>query len=62
MDETKRTNFGVSFPNSGLSPEQELELKEALKSAVVAVLTEQIKSQVNVQQKVNDWAEDRATK
>jgi len=39
MDKPKVTEFKVSFENPGLTPEQERKLKEALRSAVVAVLT-----------------------
>ncbi|SPE34046.1 hypothetical protein SBA6_320009 [Candidatus Sulfopaludibacter sp. SbA6] len=61
MDETKRTAFRISFPDPGLTPEQEQELTDALKSAVVAVLMERIRGQVNIQPKINDQSDDRAT-
>ncbi len=62
MDGIKTAKFKVSFPDPGLTPEQQQQLTDALKSAVVSVLTERIRGQVNVQPKVNDWSEDRATK
>jgi hypothetical protein len=52
MDETKRTNLAVSFPDVQLTPEQELKLKNALKSAVVTILPKLKEGQVNVEYKV----------
>ncbi len=57
MAKTKRRKLAVSFPHQGLTDEQELELKKALKSAVVTFLPKLTEDQVNVQYKDNDWTE-----
>jgi hypothetical protein len=57
MDETNKIGFLVAFPDEGLTLKQKRELKNALKSAVVSVLTDRLRNQINVQPKVNDWAD-----
>jgi hypothetical protein len=57
MDETKRIKAAVSFPNVQLTAEQELELKKALKSAVVTVLPKLKEGQVSVEYKENEATE-----
>jgi hypothetical protein len=57
MDEKKRMKWAVSFPDLKLTAEQELELKRALKSAVVTVLPKLAEGRVQVQPKENDWLE-----
>jgi hypothetical protein len=59
MEETKSTKLRITFPHAELTGEQELELKKALRSAVVSVLPDMLKDQVNIQPKVNGWADDR---
>ena len=54
MDETKRMNLAVSLHDVRLTAEQELKLKNALKSAVVTILPKLTQGQVNVEYKVND--------
>jgi hypothetical protein len=54
MDEKNRIGFLVTLPGEGLTPEQRSELKNALESTVVSVLTERLSGQINVQPKIND--------
>jgi len=54
----KKAGLQINFPDAGLSAEQERELRDALKSVVVAVISGRTKGQVNVQPKVPDGPDD----
>jgi hypothetical protein len=57
MDEPKGMKLRISIPKPGLTPEQELKLKNALKSAVVTILPKMAEGQVHVEYKQNEWTE-----
>ena len=59
MNEEKRIGFRITFPNPGLTPEQERELEEAFKSTVAAVLMGRIRGQTKVITVQNDIEDDR---
>ncbi len=52
--EIGNTAYLVTFKKR-LTPHQALQLKRALKCAVITVVDEAVMNQVNVQPKVNDW-------